>query len=125
MAPKILIVDDDRINTTLIKFFLKEKRFDVFTANDGQEGLKAVAEFKPDLIILDVQMPNMSGFEFMGEIKTFPGAEDIPVIMLTSNENMQEMFYSEGVKWYFVKPVEPPKMLEKIRQVLGITGEIC
>jgi CheY-like chemotaxis protein len=125
MAPKILIVDDDRLNITLLKFFLKDKRFDVITAGDGLEGLKAVSEQHPDLIILDVHMPNMNGFEFMGEIKTLPGGENIPVIMLTANENMQDMFYSEGVKGYFVKPVDPPKMEAKIRQVLGITGEIC
>ncbi|MBF0387767.1 MAG: response regulator [Candidatus Omnitrophica bacterium] len=124
MIPKILIVDDDRLNITLLKFTLKEKRFDVLTAGDGLEGLKAVAQFKPDLIILDVQMPNMSGFEFMAELKSLAVGGDTPVIMLTANDNMQDMFFSEGVKGYFVKPVDPPKMEARIRQVLGITGEI-
>ncbi|MBF0593494.1 MAG: response regulator [Candidatus Omnitrophica bacterium] len=124
MSPRILIIDDDRLNITLLKFSLKEKRFEVTTAGDGIEGLQAVAAERPDLIILDVQMPNMSGFEFMSELKSLPGGANIPVIMLTANENMQDIFFSEGVKGYFVKPINPPLIEAKIRQVLGITGDI-
>ncbi len=124
MIPKVLIIDDDRLSITLLKFTLKEKRYDVTVAGDGVEGLKAVAEQKPDIIILDVQMPNMSGFEFMNELKSLAEGRNIPVIMLTSNENMQDMFFSEGVKGYFVKPVNPVQLEAKIRQVLGITGDI-
>lgn len=124
MIPRILIVDDDRLNITLLKFTLKEKRYDVVTAGDGIEGLRAVADFRPDLIILDVQMPNMNGFEFMAELKSLDTGNDIPVIMLTANDNMQDMFFNEGVKGYFVKPIDPPKIEARIRQILGITGEI-
>ena len=69
-------------------------------------------------------MPKMNGFEFMSELKCLPEGGATPVIMLTSNDNMQDMFYSEGVKGYFVKPVDPLKMEARIRQLLGITGEI-
>jgi len=124
MIPRILVVDDDRMTTTLLKFAFKEKRYEVFTAGDGGEGLKSVGENKPDIIILDVQMPHMSGFEFMSELKGLPGGTDIPVIMLTANDNMQDIFYSEGVKAYFVKPVDPLKIEFRIRQILNVTGEI-
>ena len=116
---KVLIVDDDRINITLLKFSLKEKRHDVLTADDGVAGLNAVAEFCPDIIILDVQMPRMSGYEFMSELKSLPGGGTIPVIMLTANDNMQDMFFAEGVKAYFVKPVDPVKMEAKILELLN------
>ncbi|MBF0620171.1 MAG: response regulator [Candidatus Omnitrophica bacterium] len=121
MPKKILLVDDDRLNITLIQFGLKEKRYDVVTAADGAEGLECVRQERPDLIVLDVQMPRMGGFEFMNELKSVSGGADIPVLMLTANENMQELFLSEGVKGYFVKPVDPVKLEAKIRQVLGIT----
>jgi len=116
---KVLIIDDDRINITLLKFFLKEKRHDVLTADDGVAGLQAVRSFSPDIIILDVQMPRMSGFEFMAELKSLPGASAIPVIMLTANDNMQDMFFAEGVRGYSVKPVDPVKMEAKILEILN------
>lgn len=124
MAPKILIIDDDRLNIALLKFAFKEKGYDVFTAIDGEDGIKSVKMFKPEIILLDIQMPNMNGFEFMGEIKTIPGGAAIPVLILTANDSMQDVFFSEGVKGYYVKPVDPVKIEAKVRQVLGITGDI-
>ncbi len=120
MPRKILIVDDDRLSVTLIRFALKEQCFDVETAEDGIKGIEAVKAFAPDLIVLDVQMPRMSGFEFMAELKGIPGGSAIPVIMLTANDNMQDLFYAEGVKGYLVKPIDPPKLEEKIRACLGL-----
>ena len=119
MVKRILVVDDDRLNVTLIRFALKEQRYEVATAEDGVLALEAVRAFKPDLIVLDIQMPRMSGFEFMNELKEIPGGSAIPIIMLTANDNMQEIFFSEGVKGYFVKPVDPPVLEAKIRACLG------
>lgn len=119
MPATILVIDDDRLNTTLIKFGLKEDNYEVLTASDGQEGLELVKAAAPDLIILDVQMPNMSGFEFIGELKTLAGARTIPVIMLTANETMQDVFFSEGVKDYFVKPVNLPQLKTKVKALLA------
>ncbi len=118
MPKKILLVDDDRLNITLVQFSLKA-RYDVVSALDGREGIEAVKRERPDLIVLDVQMPKMSGFEFMSELKGLPGGSGIPVIMLTANENMQDLFFCEGVKGYFVKPVNPEKLETKIKECLG------
>jgi len=119
MAHKIMIVDDDRINSTLVKFGLAEKRYEVFQAQSGLEALAALHEFNPDLIILDVMMPKMNGYEFMAELKTRQGVVTTPVIMLTANANMEDLFRVEGVKEYFVKPVEIPRLVSKILEILG------
>lgn len=119
MAHKILIVDDEKINIAIVKFGLAEKRYEVVVANDGVEGLQMVVKYKPDLIILDVQMPNMNGYEFMTELKNLEYIIPPPVIMLTGNETMQDVFRLEGVKGYFVKPVELNALHKKIVECLG------
>ncbi len=118
MAKKILVVDDDRMSVTLLQFTLKEQDYEVASADDGFKGLEMVKSFKPDLIILDVQMPNMSGFEFMSEVKRMPEGIHTPVIMLTANETMHDVFFGEGAKDYFIKPIETPKLLARIRECL-------
>ncbi len=119
MTHKILIVDDERTTVALVKFGLAGQGYEVITANDGQEALTKVEAENPDLIVLDVQMPNMSGYEFMGELKQRQGIETTPVIMLTANETMQDIFKLEGVKGYFVKPVDISKLVENIEKCLG------
>jgi len=119
MAHKILIIDDERVNVTLVQFGLKEQHYEVIVAYDGDEGLKKVREENPDLIVLDVQMPNMNGYEFMTELKAFQGFETTPVIMLTANETMEDIFKLEGVKGYFVKPVSLSALMEKIKECIG------
>jgi len=119
MAHKILIVDDEKINIAIVKFGLAEQRYEVAVANDGLEGLELVKKVKPDLIILDVQMPNMNGYEFMAELKLIEHIIPPPVLMLTANETMQDVFHLEGVKGYFVKPVELKKLIKKIVECIG------
>ena len=119
MPHKILVVDDERITVALVKFGLAEQRYEVIVANDGDEGIEKVKSQKPDLIILDVQMPTMNGYEFMTELKKIQGVETTPVVMLTANETMQDVFRLEGVKGYFVKPVDLPLLKRKIQEVLG------
>lgn len=119
MPHKILLVDDDRLNIALVKFALADQRYDVDVAKDGEEGLTKLGIFKPDLIVLDVQMPNMSGFEFMAEIKKLNLNPQIPVIMLTANETMEDIFRLEGVQGYFVKPVNLERLIETIKGCLG------
>lgn len=118
MPKNILIVDDDRLNTALIKFGLKDKGYHVLEAKNGREGIALLQSERPDLVVLDIQMPEMSGFEFMNELKTLPWAGGIPVIILTSNDSMRDVFLSEGVKGYFVKPVDLLRLEAKIRECL-------
>jgi CheY-like chemotaxis protein len=115
---KVLVVDDDKMNTTMIRSILKD-RYDVVTAQNGRQGIEAVKKERPDLVILDVQMPEMSGFEFMNEIKTLPDGNTIPVILLSADEDMQELFYCDGVIGYFVKPVNTEELEAKIKGCLA------
>jgi len=119
MPHKILVVDDDKINIAIVKFGLSEQRYDVVTASDGMAGLDQLKRESPDLVVLDVQMPNMNGFEFMAELKTVQGFETTPVIMLTANETMEDVFKLEGVKGYFVKPIDLPRLVNRIKECLG------
>ena len=119
MAHKILIVDDDQINIAIVKFGLSERRYQVSVAEDGPEGLEKVEADKPDLIVLDIQMPKMNGLEFMGEHKQLQGFQITPVIMLTANETMQDVFKVEGVKGYFVKPIKLASLIQRIIECLG------
>ena len=119
MPHKILVVDDDRINVALVKFALTQRGYSVSFAHDGTEAAEKLQSETPDLIILDVVMPQMNGFEFMAELKQKQGFTTTPVIMLTSNETMGEIFRLEGVKGYFIKPVMFEELLRKIEEVLG------
>lgn len=119
MAHKILVVDDDKINVTLVKFALAEQYYEVVFAYDGEEGINLLKTENPDLVVLDVCMPKMNGFDFMNELKSFQGVNTTPVIMLTANETMEDMFRLEGVKGYFVKPVDLPMLVKKIKDCLG------
>ena len=119
MPKKILVIDDDRTNTTLLKARLEASHFAVVTANDGDVGLEVLKKEKPDLIILDVEMPKMNGYTFLTEMKKLDEFKSRPVIVLTAHENMQPIFGLKGVKGYFVKPLKIEPLLEKIVQCIG------
>lgn len=114
MKKKILIVDDDPLNVRLIQTTLEKSNYDVDFAQDGQAGLDKVDTFKPDLIILDVEMPHMNGYGFMLELSKVEGGSAIPIIVLTAHSQMQPIFERKGVCDYIIKPVEPKSLIEKI-----------
>jgi len=121
MAHKILLVDDDRGIVEVIKKVLTERNFDVITAYDGNEGIEKVKSEKPDLIVLDIRMPTMNGYEFMRTLRTeyvVEGKPMVPVIMLTAKGEMEDVFKLEGAKEYLVKPVDPENLIKKIDEVL-------
>ncbi|HBR15345.1 MAG TPA: two-component system response regulator [Candidatus Omnitrophica bacterium] len=119
MAHKILVVEDEKINISLLRFALREQEYDVAVASNGEEGLEKVKDAKPDLIILDIVMPGMDGYEFMEELHKIQGGRDIPVIVVTGNETMEDVFHLEGVKGYFIKPVSLTDLVVKIKECLG------
>ncbi|HLF17302.1 MAG TPA: response regulator [Candidatus Omnitrophota bacterium] len=116
--PKILIVDDERISLALVKFGLKAEDYEVITARDGEEGLKKVKKEKPDLIVLDIMMPNINGYEFMGELKQLEIEKIPPVFILTAHKKLKDVFKMENIQGYFVKPVNMTLFVSEIKACL-------
>ena len=127
MAEKknILLVDDDPDFVEAVKVIVESGGFNVRVAYDGQEGLDAVAKEKPDLIVLDVMMPNMDGHAACARLKSDPATKEIPIILLTavadrvttSKYSHRDMLESEAED-YMPKPVDPPELLNLIRSWL-------
>jgi DNA-binding response OmpR family regulator len=120
MAKKILVVDDSRTSLFLEQMILKKQAYDVVTAQNGEEGVsKAMAE-KPDLVLMDVVMPKMNGFEAVRRLRQEPATRDIPVIMVTTRgegPNVETGFES-GCNDYVTKPVDALELLTKVKSCL-------
>jgi len=118
MAQCILTVDDDAIVIALAKHTLKNKGYEVISAQNGEEALAALKKKIPDLILLDVQMPVMDGYTFIMKKSAVPEYANIPVIVLTSMEKTEPLFKRHGVKAYLLKPLNPESLLNKIQSIL-------
>ncbi|MBF0569369.1 MAG: response regulator transcription factor [Candidatus Omnitrophica bacterium] len=119
MAKKILIADDDKTLAKLMGSFLEENGYQVVLAYDGEEALKKVQYEMPDLILLDVVMPKINGYSFLFEVRKLEQGAGTPIIVLTSKEDMGDIFKVEGVKEYLVKPFHNRELLEKIKKHIG------
>jgi two-component system, chemotaxis family, chemotaxis protein CheY len=121
MSKKILVVDDAAMIRNLTKKHAQNKGYEVVTANDGMEGLKAVESEQFDLIFSDVNMPNMNGLEMVRKIKEIPQKKFIPIVMLTteSNEKLKQEAKEMGVKSWMLKPFNPVKFLTTIEKIIG------
>jgi len=117
MSKKILVVDDKLELRTLLKSYLTQEGFDVVTANDGQEALYVARHEKPNLIILDLMMPEMGGYEFM---RAYNREADTPVVMLTAklDENDKVLGLELGADDYVTKPFSPRELTARVRAVL-------
>jgi DNA-binding response OmpR family regulator len=121
MQKRILAVDDERVIARLMEHHLTRAGYDVAVAHDGAEALEKVREFSPDLVILDVMMPKLDGFEVLRRLKDDPQTESIPVIMLTARSESEDALqgYDSGAQWYLSKPFDPEVLLSYVRNVLG------
>ena len=118
---KILLVDDEPSVLKMLSRRLQESHYDVVTASDGIQALDILPTIKPDLIISDIMMPNMDGYTFITKLRNQPALANIPVIILTAKDKMQDLFLFKGVKTcdYIVKPFETEELLQKIAQLLA------
>ena len=126
MAKKILLVDDDPDFVEAVSLVLKPKKFDVVTAYNGIEGLKKAKSEKPDLIVLDVMMPEKDGYAVCRELKSNPQMSHIPVLLLTAvashvstTRYTQEMGLETEADDYLDKPVEPEVLVKRIEALLS------
>ena len=120
MPKKILAVDDERHIVRLVEVNLQRAGYEVVTAYDGREALEKVESEKPDLVVLDVMMPYMDGFEVLKNLKANPATAEIPVIMLTAKTSAADKVagLDTGADDYLAKPFEPEELLARIRAQL-------
>lgn len=121
MPRTILAVDDTRNIQLLLQEYLQGQGFDVSTAYDGREALEVFHSERPDLILLDVMMPNMDGFQFLSRIRT---ESDIPVIMITAKQQEPDIIrgFELGADDYIIKPFKLRELLMRVRAVLRRAG---
>jgi len=121
---KILIVDDEPDLASTVEYRLKFADYQVVTASNGQEGLKQVESEKPDLILLDTNMPVMNGHEMLERLRADGSLEHIPVIMLTARCEPQDIAAASthGVTDYVTKPFDFTDLMAKIQTVLKDGG---
>jgi two-component system alkaline phosphatase synthesis response regulator PhoP/two-component system response regulator VicR len=119
MAKKILAVDDERHIVRLVQVNLERQGYEVVTAFDGKEALEKVESEHPDLIVLDVMMPYMDGFEVLQNLKKNQNTRDIPVIMLTAKAQDADVFrgWQSGVDCYLTKPFNPMELIAFVRRI--------
>lgn len=119
---KILIVDDEPNIVLAIQYILDDIRFEVFTASDGESGLKLATSIHPDLIILDVMMPGIDGYEVGKKIRNMETMDDVQILFLTAKGTRpdKEEGYASGAELYLVKPFDNDELLEKVLYLLDL-----
>jgi two-component system cell cycle response regulator DivK len=120
--PTLLLVEDNEMNRDAISRLLERRGFSVITAEDGERGVALCREFRPDLVLVDLGLPGIDGFEVTRQIKADPGTERIPVIALTARAltSDQEAALASGCDEYDTKPVDFTRLVGKIRTLLGL-----
>ena len=118
---KILIIDDDKSIVDLLQALIQREGHEVVRAMDGKAGLEAAKKETPDVIILDVMMPEMDGFTVSGLLFQDPAMRLIPVIILTAKGHSRDIFeLVPNVRVYIPKPCDPPDLLAKLRTLLQV-----
>lgn len=118
----VLHIDDEPDIRALIRFSLEAIGVEVLSAADGPSGLKLAAKLKPDLVLLDIRMPTIDGFETCASLRKLPSMKGVPILMLTALSQLKdvERAMGEGADGYVIKPVEVPKLREKVAEALGL-----
>lgn len=121
MSRRILAVDDEQSIVRLIEVSLTRQGHTVLTAADGREGVRKAEEERPDLILMDVMMPHVDGFEAIRLLKENEATRDIPVILLTAKRHDADMIkgLSSGAVSYLTKPFSPTELVSLVERLLG------
>ncbi|MDP6380661.1 MAG: response regulator [Phycisphaerae bacterium] len=119
---RILIADDNEQNVELLQAYLDELDCEIVTARDGQEALEKVASEKPDLILLDIMMPKVSGFEVCRKLKTDPESQNIPIVMVTALNELGdiERAVDAGTDDFLSKPINKWELVTRVKSLLRI-----
>jgi CheY-like chemotaxis protein len=122
---KILIAEDERDIRELVLFTLKFAGHDVTSVSNGEEAYQQAQELLPDLILLDVRMPRMDGYEACAKLKSTQATARIPVVFLSAKGQESEIQTGMlvGASEYIVKPFAPDQLIERVRQILAASGK--
>ena len=125
MPKRILAVDDEKHIVRLVQINLQKEGYEVVTATNGREALEAVAASRPDLIVMDVMMPELDGFGALQQLKDNPQTADIPVIMLTAKAQDADVFkgWQSGADLYLTKPFNPSELLTFVKRIFESQAE--
>jgi two-component system, cell cycle response regulator DivK len=121
MRKRILVIEDQEDNRQILRDLLTSADFEVIEAADGEAGLAAAAAHRPDLILMDIQLPLMDGYEATRRIKANPALRAIPIIVITSYalSGDEDKARAAGSDAYFSKPFSPRQLLAKVREYLS------
>jgi len=119
---KILLVDDSETVLMMEQMILKKDHYQLITAKNGKEGVKKALESKPDLILMDVIMPEMNGFEAVRCLRQQTETQAVPIVMVTTKAEAESMEtgYESGCSDYVTKPIDSTELLTKVRSILGV-----
>ena len=126
MAKKILAVDDSKTMREMVSFTLKNAGYEVVEAEDGQAALIALNGGKVDVVITDLNMPNMNGFGLIRALRALPNYKYTPILMLTTegDSGKKEEGKAVGATGWIVKPFNPVKLVEVVQKVCPSTGAV-
>ncbi|MCD6385970.1 response regulator [Candidatus Sumerlaeota bacterium] len=124
MSKLVYVLDDEEAVCEIIRIVLESRGYSVATADDGEKGLKMIKEKKPDILIVDLKMPKLNGYELISQLKLNPELADIPIIVITSltteSEHSDEEWREKmGVQDFISKPFEPLELVERIEKIIG------
>ncbi len=121
MDRTVLIIEDEKLIIVSTQMVLESVGFQVESATDGEEGIKKAKEVKPDLILLDIMMPGIDGWETLKRLKRDPDTQGIPVVIFTAREHARghQKSAEMGAAGYFRKPFEPDELIELVEKHVG------
>ena len=120
--PVVLVVEDNRQASELLELYLAEADYDVVHAFDGEQAIEMLRDLKPDAITLDIMLPKKDGLQVLAELKTMPGQQDIPVIIVSMTDD-RDVGFSLGAVDFLVKPVDKSRLIEALHHARLITGK--
>lgn len=125
MKKKILYIEDNEQNLYLVKFLMEKHGYEVSAAMDGQEGIDSAAELRPDLILLDIQLPHMDGYSVARKLRANPDLAGIPIVAVTSYAMAgdRDKALSAGCNGYIEKPINPDTFMRQVEQHLACREE--
>jgi DNA-binding response OmpR family regulator len=117
---KILLVDDSPTAILWQRLILEDDKYEILVAGDGEEGIRVAKAERPDLVLLDVVMPRMGGFEALKALRAEPSLEGMPILMVTTRGEMDNVMegFEQGCNEYITKPVDRAELLTKVRSYL-------